>query len=72
MEIFSEGEQKVGLVCEELLDICLAKGSRDNMSAVIVAFPALHVGKGKVRARVWLALFECTQSPCFEKQLTGV
>ncbi|CAM9172950.1 unnamed protein product [Phaeothamnion confervicola] len=39
MEILSEGESSVGRVCEELLDQCLFKGSRDNMSAIIVAFP---------------------------------
>jgi len=27
-------------VCEELLETCLAKGSRDNMSVVLVTFPA--------------------------------
>ncbi|XP_065661895.1 protein phosphatase 1A isoform X2 [Hydra vulgaris] len=27
-------------VCEELLETCLAKGSRDNMSAILVVFPA--------------------------------
>jgi hypothetical protein len=48
MEVFSEGETHIGQVCEEVLDICLAKGSRDNMSAVIVAFDALKIGKGKV------------------------
>jgi hypothetical protein len=48
MEVFSEGETHIGQVCEEVLDICLAKGSRDNMSAVIVAFDALKIGKGEV------------------------
>jgi len=27
-------------VCEELLETCLAKGSRDNMSVILIAFPA--------------------------------
>merc|ERR1712080_659536 len=27
-------------VCEELLETCLAKGSRDNMSVILITFPA--------------------------------
>lgn len=52
-EIFSEGEEDVGLACEEVLDMCLFQGSRDNMSAVIVTFPALQRSKrgGGVQAR---------------------
>jgi len=38
-----DGEEDMGLVCEELLDSCLDLDSRDNMSAVIVAFPAATV-----------------------------
>lgn len=44
-EIFLEGENNVGLVCEEILDMCLIKGSRDNMSSVLVTFPALKKSK---------------------------
>mmetsp|Transcript_16387 Transcript_16387/g.23388 ORF Transcript_16387/g.23388 Transcript_16387/m.23388 type:complete len:460 (+) Transcript_16387:231-1610(+) len=39
--IFNEGESSLGLVCEEMMDLCLNKGSKDNMTAVLVAFPAL-------------------------------
>ncbi|CAM9604802.1 unnamed protein product, partial [Ectocarpus sp. 12 AP-2014] len=48
-EIFGEGESSMGLACEEILDMCLFQGSRDNMSAVLVAFPGLkrsNTGKG--------------------------
>ena len=34
---------QTGLVCEELLDECLAKGSRDNMSSVIAVFGAAEL-----------------------------
>jgi serine/threonine protein phosphatase PrpC len=47
MEIFSEGETRLGLVCEELIDTCLSQGSRDNMSVVMVAFAGLQIGIGK-------------------------
>jgi len=40
-QIYQEGETDSGLVCEELLDTCLTKGSRDNMSVVMVQFPAM-------------------------------
>ncbi|CAM9290790.1 unnamed protein product [Chrysoparadoxa australica] len=46
-QIFTDGEEAIGLACEELLDLCLFKGSRDNMSAVIVAFPGCTTGKGE-------------------------
>lgn len=46
VDIFTEGEQNVGVACEEVLDVCLQRGSRDNMSAVIVAFASLKVGSG--------------------------
>ena len=39
--IFNEGESSLWLVCEEMMDLCLNKGSKDNMTAVLVAFPAL-------------------------------
>ena len=35
-------------VCEALIDTCLEKGSRDNMSAVIVSLPAAVFGEKKI------------------------
>jgi len=50
LEVFkqcaAEGESNLGLCCEELLDQCLFKGSRDNMSVVAVAFPGLQINEG--------------------------
>ena len=45
-DIFHEGEQDLGLVCEEVLDLCLIKGSKDNMTCVVIKFPKQDVGKG--------------------------
>eukprot|EP00986_Skeletonema_menzelii_P021370 scaffold34312_cov154-Skeletonema_menzelii.AAC.1 len=45
-DIFSEGEQDLGLVCEEVLDLCLIKGSKDNMTCVVIKFPKQVVGQG--------------------------
>ena len=39
-KIFDEGEKNFGLVCEEMLDLCLEKNSRDNMTMLIVALPS--------------------------------
>ena len=42
--LLSEGEADMGAVAEELLLICLEKGSADNMTALLVAFPAAAAG----------------------------
>lgn len=36
----AKGEIDLGCVAEDLLDTCLERGSRDNMSALVVALPA--------------------------------
>jgi serine/threonine protein phosphatase PrpC len=45
-DIFRQGESDLGLACEEVLDICLEKGSKDNMTALIVKLPAQKIGEG--------------------------
>ena len=73
-EVFGEGEEDVGLICEEVsfpllisrraglsfqnlheptrflmfqvLDLCLMKGSKDNMTAAVIKFPRQTVGSG--------------------------
>jgi serine/threonine protein phosphatase PrpC len=59
-KIFDEGEQRTALVCEEVLDQCYAKGSLDNMTLVLIKFPAQNIGIGggvlkrrKQRLRNW-------------------
>lgn len=52
-QLLLEGEKDMGLVAEECLMMCLDKDSKDNMSAVVVAFPAAKYGSGGgVAARV--------------------
>lgn len=41
-----EGESDMGLIAEEVLDTCLKKGSRDNMTIIVVQFPAQKIGQG--------------------------
>ena len=43
---FKHGESNAMLISEELIEDCLAKGSKDNMSALTVVFEA---GRGLVR-----------------------
>lgn len=45
-DIFSEGESDLGLASEELLDMCLSMGSKDNMTSIIIKFPAQEIGDG--------------------------
>jgi len=52
-KLLMEGEKDMGNCAEELLMMCLDKGSKDNMSAIVIAFPAAKYGTGKgVAARV--------------------
>jgi len=48
-QMVREGERDVKLLCEELLDVCLEKSSKDNMTTVIVAMDKLweEVGEGE-------------------------
>lgn len=51
-ELFQEGETDIGLICEEMCDICLELGSKDNMTTLVVKFPSQAVGQGGgVKAR---------------------
>lgn len=40
-DLLDEGEEDLGLICEEALDTCLEKNSRDNMTFAMVTFDAL-------------------------------
>mmetsp|Transcript_23048 Transcript_23048/g.55567 ORF Transcript_23048/g.55567 Transcript_23048/m.55567 type:complete len:407 (+) Transcript_23048:290-1510(+) len=44
--VLNEGEQNLALVCEEVLDQCYAKGSLDNMTAILVKFWPQEIGSG--------------------------
>lgn len=43
-ELFLAGERDIGLIAEEMLDLSLIKGSRDNISAVVHQFPGAVMG----------------------------
>jgi serine/threonine protein phosphatase PrpC len=39
--LLSEGETDLGNICEEALDTCLDRNSRDNMTMMLIGLPAL-------------------------------
>lgn len=45
--IFSEGANSMVLVAEEMLEIALHKGSKDNISAVVVKLPGAVIKEGR-------------------------
>ncbi|RLN02464.1 hypothetical protein BBJ28_00016892 [Nothophytophthora sp. Chile5] len=51
-QLMNNGESNLVLIAEEILDHCLRAGSRDNMSVVIVKFPAAKIGEGGGVAKV--------------------
>jgi serine/threonine protein phosphatase PrpC len=53
-ELMEEGETDMGLICEEAMDMCLEKNSRDNMTIAMVSFKAMSMHSGlQVRNAVW-------------------
>lgn len=45
--ILNEGETDISLVCEEVLDMCLEKNSRDNMTMVLICFPGIKMASNR-------------------------
>ena len=43
-EIYQSGESSIELVAEEMVDVALIKGSKDNISAVVVQLPGATIG----------------------------
>jgi len=43
-EIYQSGESSMELLAEEMIDLALIKGSRDNISAVVVKLPGASIG----------------------------
>ena len=51
-QILNEGEREPGLIAEEVIDLCLGKNSRDNMTCNIVLMKGAKYGEGGgVKAR---------------------
>jgi serine/threonine protein phosphatase PrpC len=53
-ELLEEGESDMGLICEEAMDMCLEKNSRDNMTIAMVSLKAMKMHSGlQARNAVW-------------------
>ena len=53
-ELLIEGERDLGLICEEAIDSCLDKKSRDNMTIAMITFDAASVASSmNGRNAVW-------------------
>lgn len=54
-DLMDEGETDLGLICEEILDTCLEKNSRDNMTIVMVALPKIQMSREMLKSSnvVW-------------------
>ena len=64
-DIFAEGESDLTLVAEEILDKSLMKGSRDNVTAIVVKLSSIVSvggGGGGVAARRQLREQESSSS----------
>jgi serine/threonine protein phosphatase PrpC len=53
-ELVDEGESDLGAICEEAMDTCLQRNSRDNMTIGIVGFSGMNIQSGlNARNVVW-------------------
>ena len=53
-EVLDDGETDIGLICEEVMDFCLQKNSRDNMTIAMITFDNCQIASGmNARNAVW-------------------
>lgn len=70
--LLDEGENDLGLICEEALDSCLEKNSRDNMTIAVVAFDGAKMAHGlNGKNAVWKRR-TARQAKSFERSATIV
>uniref|UniRef100_A0A7S2U5T7 protein-serine/threonine phosphatase n=2 Tax=Attheya septentrionalis TaxID=420275 RepID=A0A7S2U5T7_9STRA len=73
-DIFNEGESDLGLISEEVLDECLIRGSKDNMTTLVVKFNAQQIGEGggvKARRELKEAATAAQEAIARSKGMTG-
>jgi serine/threonine protein phosphatase PrpC len=54
-QLLSEGETDLGIICEEALDTCLERNSKDNMTILVVGMPGMRTSNSaaKIQNVVW-------------------
>ena len=48
-QLLQEGESDLGVICEEALDTCLERNSKDNMTMLIVGLPGIKTASSSTR-----------------------
>ena len=48
-QLLQEGESDLGVICEEALDTCLERNSKDNMTILIVGLPGMKTANSSTR-----------------------
>ena len=48
-QLLVEGESDLGIICEEALDTCLERNSKDNMTILIVGLPGMKMASSAVQ-----------------------
>ena len=48
-QLLLEGESDLGVICEEALDTCLERNSKDNMTILVVGLPGMKKASGAMR-----------------------
>jgi serine/threonine protein phosphatase PrpC len=48
-QLLLEGESDLGVICEEALDTCLERNSKDNMTILVVGLPAMTTPSGAIQ-----------------------
>lgn len=47
-QLYRENPSDMGKICEDILDVCLKKESRDNMTVSVLTMPAIHATRNDV------------------------
>ena len=48
-QLLVEGESDLGIICEEALDTCLERNSKDNMTILVVGLPGMKTANGAMQ-----------------------
>lgn len=76
-QLLYEGETDLGIICEEALDTCLGRNSKDNMTILLVGLPGMRTANSavKIQNAMWgrraarQALIFNSQATLFAKSL---
>jgi len=73
--MLSHGIADLGYICEDALDLCLGRNSRDNMTMMIVSMPAMkvnHSSRASLQNALWQAKRQLTTMDSTFRRVQGV